>query len=203
MSVYDIIIYAIIYTRFYGQEDILARHGFIRDDKDIKYLILYGLSFMTMPISETDLLEIIMVDEGFGYFDFSPAFSDLQKTGMITCHSSERGELYSLSSRGAAVNDAMHTLLPLPVREKAEREAMKLAAKLRNSSAVRAYHEENPDGTFNVILKIMDNETVMASLQMMMFSPEQCQLVEDNFRKNAQNIYKEMIDLLVADPKVF
>jgi len=158
---------------------------------------------MTTPISETDLLEIIMVDEGFGYFDFSPAFADLQNTGMVTSHESERGTLYALSPRGSAVNDAMHSLLPAPVREKAEREAMKISARLRNSSAIRAYHEENPDGTYNVILKIMDNDTVMASMQLMMFSPEQCQLVEDNFRRNAQNIYKEMIDLLVSEPKVF
>ena len=45
--------------------------GFIRDEADLKYLILFALRFFPYAITEADLLDAVFVDEAFGYFEFS------------------------------------------------------------------------------------------------------------------------------------
>ena len=42
--------------------------GFIREEKDVMYLILYALRFFPFAISESDLMDVVLIDDGFGYF---------------------------------------------------------------------------------------------------------------------------------------
>ena len=46
------------------------QQGYVREPEDIKCLILYCLSLLPITIKEEDLLEIVMIDDGFGYFEF-------------------------------------------------------------------------------------------------------------------------------------
>ena len=48
--------------------------GFIREEKDVMYLILYALRFFPFAISEGDLMDVVLIDDGFGYFEFRSAF---------------------------------------------------------------------------------------------------------------------------------
>ena len=43
--------------------------GFIREEKDVMYLILYALRFFPFAISESDLMDVVLIDDGFGYFN--------------------------------------------------------------------------------------------------------------------------------------
>ena len=53
--------------------------GFIREEKDVMYLILYALRFFPFAISEGDLMDVVLIDDGFGYFEFRSAFLRLQE----------------------------------------------------------------------------------------------------------------------------
>ena len=51
-------------------------YGFIRSEQQIKSLILFGMSLMPVSVTETDLLQVISMDEGFTYLDFAPALQE-------------------------------------------------------------------------------------------------------------------------------
>ena len=57
--------------------------GYLREKDDIKYFILFAMSQLPFPVGEPDLLDICLIDDAFGYFEFSEAFAELQNTGHV------------------------------------------------------------------------------------------------------------------------
>ena len=60
------------------------QQGYVREPEDIKCLILYCLSLLPITVREEDLLEIVMIDDGFGYFEFAQYFRELIDARMIS-----------------------------------------------------------------------------------------------------------------------
>ena len=115
----------------------MIRHGYIREQKDIRYLILFCMSFLPFAISEADLLEIVFIDDGFGYFEFSEAFHALQEQGLIACVDTGTEKQYILTEKGQSVLEASQNELRMSVRDKAQAAAIRVVRRRRVRSARR------------------------------------------------------------------
>ena len=170
--------------------------GFIREEKDVMYLILYALRFFPFAISEGDLMDVVLIDDGFGYFEFRSAFLRLQE-GKHIASVVENGEpLYLLTPEGAKAIEVLASSLPLSVRDKAERAALRVIAKIRRDASIKASHKQNEDGTYTVQLKICDKQSDQLSVEVLAMTRRQCELLEDNFRRRAESLYHELLLLL-------
>lgn len=175
------------------------RHGFIREPEEIKYLIMYCLSFMPFAVSENDILDMVLVDEGFGYFEFSEAFLQLQDTRHVSQVTTAEDKEYILTPKGFELIDYMSRQLPSTVRDKAEKAAMRVMSKIRRDGTLKVGHRQNGDGSYTVTLQIRDKNTQHLSLEMMVMTQRQCALIEDNFKRNAENVYLSIIQLLSGE----
>lgn len=169
--------------------------GFIREETDVMYLILYALQFFPDGITEGDLMDVVLIDDGFGYFEFRAAFLRLQEHRQVAAISGEEPR-YLLTAEGGTAIQVLGSSLPLSVRDKAERAALRVIAKLRREASIRASHRENPDGTFTVQLKICDTQSDQLSVEVLAMTRRQCELLEDNFRRRAETLYPELLLLL-------
>lgn len=172
------------------------RYGFIRDAKDIKYLVLYCLSFMPFAVTETDILDMVLIDDAFGYFEFSQAFHELLETRHVAAVETDGEKEFILTPQGHEIIRDMYRELPLTVRDKAERAAMRVVMKIRRDAAIKADHSENPDGTFTVHLKVCDQHVEHLSIDLMVVTQRQCAIIEENFKRSAENIYRQTIQML-------
>ncbi len=175
------------------------RHGFIREQKDIKYLIMFSLSFFPFAITEGDLLDVVLIDDAFGYFEFSEAFSQLLEAKYVGMVMGESQKEYFLTPSGQELLQIFNMELPLTVRDKAEKAALRVLLKVRRDASIRASHKENEDGTFTVQLKVCDKKTDQLSIEMAVVTQRQCAIIEDHFKRGAERIYKEIIKLLSTD----
>lgn len=176
-------------------------YGFIREEEDVKYLILFALRFFPFAIPEADLLDVVLVDDAFGYFEFSQAFADLQKQKFVSSVESQGETYYLLTPQGEEIISVMADALPLSVRDKAEKSALRVIAKTRRDASIRAGHTENEDGSYTVTLKVCDGAAEQFSLSMMVYTPRQCALIENNFRENAEQIYSQILSTVSMPPK--
>ena len=75
--------------------------GYLREKDDIKYFILFAMSQLPFPVGEPDLLDICLIDDAFGYFEFSEAFAELQSTGHVRRLEDEEGKaVYTITPLG-------------------------------------------------------------------------------------------------------
>ena len=65
-----------------------------------------------------------------------------------------------------------------------------------NTSSILADFIPNEDNGYTVDLKIIDNNSVIFDLKVYAGSREQAQKLIDNWNKNAENIYPEILGLI-------
>ena len=157
--------------------------GYIREEKDVMYLILYALHFFPVAITESDLMDVVLIDDAFGYFEFRSAFQRLLDSRHVAMVMDHGEPMYFLTPEGGKAIDALASNLPRSVRDKAE-------------ASIKATHRDNPDGTYTVQLRICDKTSDHIKVEVLAMTRRQCQLLEDNFRRNAEHIYHEMLLLL-------
>jgi hypothetical protein len=172
------------------------RHGFIREERDIQYLIMYALHFFPVAIPEGDLLDVVLIDDAFGYFEFSTAFRKLQENKLVSSVGDPGQERYILTPKGAEVLEPLERDLPSSVRDRAEKAALRVLLKIRRDSSIKTAHTERSDGSYSVELRVCDGNSDQLRVELQALTRRQCELLEDNFRRNAETIYKELLALL-------
>jgi len=174
----------------------MSRPGFVREDKDIRYLILFSMQFLPFAVSEKDLLDIVLIDEGFGYFEFAEALSGLVEAKLVAQVRSEGDTLYTLTPKGAGLIEEMGSTLRASVRDKAEQAALRVVRQVRRDASVQTSHTENADGSYTVQLRIRDGELPVLGLELMAMTRRQCALLEEQFRRRAGSMYRDVLELL-------
>jgi len=90
----------------------MDRLGFIHEKLDIKILILFVLRRLPGPVSFETLSDLVMVDEGFDYFEYSQCLTELVSTG----HVEQNENNYSITKIGAENGDTVENSIPFSVR---------------------------------------------------------------------------------------
>ena len=58
--------------------------GFIQDQLEIKFLILYIAARVVEPVPFDTILDLTLCDDAIDYFEFSDCLADLVRTGHLT-----------------------------------------------------------------------------------------------------------------------
>lgn len=170
----------------------MDRFGFIREELDIKILILFVLNRLPGSVSLETLAELVLVDDGFDYFEFTQCLSELVKTG----HVSQSEDGYRATKLGEEHGNTVESSLPYSVRSKAERKVRPLIAKMKRDEQIFTGHETLENGGSRVSLSLSDGIGSIIKLKLLASGETQAELIEKNFRQDAENIYLKIIALL-------
>ena len=177
----------------------MRRVGFIREKDDVKFLILYCMTFLDEPVTMASLADMTMCDSAFGYFEFADAAAELVKSGHIK--EEQRGDefYYSLTYKGRATSEVFEKELPTPVREAARRSAARVVRALRRAASIVTEIVTRKDGTKAAHMAFMDDDVPVFGFDVMVLDDEQGKQFTRNFRDHAETIYKEVLNVLLAD----
>ena len=173
----------------------MDRLGFIHEKLDIKILILYVLRRLPDPVSFEILSDLVMVDDGFDYFEYSQCLSELVNTG----HVDHIDNCYKITKIGSEHGDTIENSIPYSVRQKAERKAKPLIEKMKRDALIKTSHETIKNGGCNVKLALSDGIGDIISLSILASDEEQAKKIEKHFRGDAENIYHKLIKLLTNE----
>lgn len=113
----------------------------------------------------------------------------------------QEGNLYKVSERGARNCEIVESSLPMTVRQKMKKNIKPVADELRRRAMITASHE-TADNVCRVHLALSDGMGEILNLQMLCGGEEQAEKLEENFRKNAEKYYTQIMELLSRDEKV-
>ena len=169
--------------------------GFIRDELDIKILILFILEKLPQPIEAATLSDLALFDGGFTWFDYTECLAALVQTEHVT----ETAGKYAITEKGRRNVNTVASSLPYTVRAKAERLTAPVAASMRRSSMIESAVENGPKGGKTVSLRLSDGVGEVVSMRLAVPDEEQAKAIENRFRANAEGIYNRVIELLTGD----
>jgi len=170
----------------------MDRFGFIHEELDIKILILFVLNRLPGPVSRETLAELVMVDDGFDYFEFSQCLAELVKTA----HVEQNENSYRITKLGAEHGDTVESSIPYSVRAKAERAAQPLVAKMKRDKQILTSHEALKSGGCKVSLSLSDGIGNVVSMSILASDDTQAKAMEKTFRNNAESIYHKIVSIL-------
>ena len=175
----------------------MERFGFIHDKLDIKLLILYILKMLPLPIAFSQLPELVLIDGGFDYFEFTQCLYELVASGHVL----QDGDNFIITEIGAEHCETVESSIPFSVRSKAQQIAEPLIEKMKRDALIGTSHKPAKDGGCIMKLSLSDGIGDILKLNILTSDEEQAEVMEKNFRENAESIYHQIITLLTPERK--
>ena len=168
--------------------------GFIHDIMEVKILVLYILNRMPDAVTLETLTELVLCDDGIGYFDLVEAIDELKRTE----HIKSSGDSYSVTAKGSRNGEATESCLPFSFRLKVESNISAKRIALNRDSMISTGYSRHEDGGFNVKLALSDGIGDIVKLNLYAATEKQAMRLEKGFRRNAENIYKTLISTILS-----
>ncbi len=133
----------------------MVRYGFIHTKEDIKFLVLFAMDLLPFPVTFETVVDLITwCDDGFGYFELSEAFYEMIPTGHID-ESTENGvKHYTITEKGREATRIFEKQLPYPVREAAQRSALRVVRQIRRDAAIHTSVTEHGEHDLTVRMEM-------------------------------------------------
>jgi len=175
----------------------MAVHGFIRDELEIKALILYIAARVAEPVPFDTLMDLTMCDEAIGYFDFSQCLAYLVRTDHLTL---SKDGLYAITEKGRENSLICETSLPYSVRLRCDKNLTDCNRMLRRKSQVKASTVQRENGTYTVSLSLEDDMGSVMDLKLMVVRKEMADQLERQFLATPEKLYSAVMEALLNDP---
>ena len=177
----------------------------IKDDDNIKILILYLLENIDIPLDFDTICEVMFDIDFVGHFDFTEQFLDLLDRGLLKeiTVNNEKKKRYVVTADGrTALEGCGDQLLDL-IKDKALRAAKRFLEKKSHGFAVYAYIEKSPleDDEDGAMLHcgIKDDRLNMLKMQMYVGSRRIAENMQIIFDKRAEEILNQFHAILTED----
>ena len=172
----------------------MANIGFIKNELDLKLLVLYIMSHAAEPITFFQLLEIALCDAGVDYFSLTQAVTHMVETGQLEC----QNERYTITEKGRRNGAICESSLSYSVRIKCDKNLARLNATLRRNAQVRAEILPRTDGTFTLRLSLDDDDSNMLTIELLTATELQASHLAEQFRARPELIYNRVLDVLLT-----
>ena len=130
-----------------------------------------------------------------GYFELSEAFYEMVPTGHIEEVPGDGEPAYRITDKGREAIRVFEKQLPYPVREAAQRSALRVVRQIRRNAAI---HTSVTERAANDLTVRMEMEQVFA-IEMDVVSHGQAAMLERTFKNNAEAIYQTLLGAMTAD----
>jgi hypothetical protein len=168
---------------------------------EIKLLLCYILSGVAGDMSFAQLNDALTEQELVNYFDLIAAVDSLLATGHIEAvNEAGHGDAYRITELGRATSEAIDTLLPKAVRDKASLAAKRAQKREKRRREVFA-EVTGLDKGYEVALGLPYNGS-MFSAKVFCPTVEEANLVRRRFLNDPAYIYKGLMALLTGDSEV-
>ena len=154
----------------------MVRYGFIHTKEDIKFLVLFAMDLLPFPVSFSTIVDLTTwCDEGFGYFELSEAFYEMVPTGHIEEIPDEGETLYAITEKGREATRIFEKQLPYPVREAAQRSALRVVRQIRRDAGIHTAVTEHGPNDLTV------------------------RMLERTFKENAEAVYQTLLTAMTKN----
>ena len=161
-----------------------------------KALILYILNKVSKPISNEALLKLTISIDNMNYFYFQQFLLDLLDNKYIINYTKNEESLYELTKEGKDALKLIKDIIPGITKFKVDNTFKDTLNVFENKISITSDFIPINENEYNIKCKIVDNNQTLFELQLYAGSREQAKLISDNWNKNADKIYPQILGIL-------
>ncbi|MBO6233508.1 MAG: DUF4364 family protein [Clostridia bacterium] len=164
-----------------------------------KVLILYILEQINGEIIEDGLFKIISSINNVNYFYFKQVLTDLIDSKLVGTYTKDEEPLIRITSEGKNALSLTKEVLPGILKLKADNVFKQELLSIEEESSVIAEYTPKSENDYTIKCKIVENNETIFEVKTYAGSRERAKRIVDNWNKNAQEIYPEILNLLLND----
>jgi len=164
-----------------------------------KILILYTLNQLNKPITNLELLKLILNIKEINYFYLQQFLLDLVNLNYIATYEDDNHWLYEITNEGKNILELTQDLLPGITKQKVDTSVNAILDNIQDKVSVSAEYSVESKNSFNVKCKIIESRSNLIEVSVLAGSKEQAKLIAENWKKNSLIIYPKIIDLLTQE----
>ena len=158
-----------------------------------KLLLLYLLQKSGMALSELQLVRIMAELSFMGYFDLKECIFELEQGGHLYSKMTPQNTVYGITEAGENMLNVLVNDLRLSFRETVDAYLKEHRGELELESQLVGENIKLSQNEYRVILKVLEHDRTIFEINSIVYSKTEAQNIVDNWRKNAVNIYKDVI----------
>ena len=166
-----------------------------------KVLILYILNLINNDFRQDDLFKIITSINDINYFYFKQVLTDLIDSKLVGSNTKEEEQFVRITTEGKNALSLTKEVLPGILKLKADNVFKKELLSIEAESSVIAEFIPKNEHDYTIKCKIVENNETIFEVKTYVGSRERAKRIVDNWNKNAQEIYPEILNLLLNDKK--
>lgn len=168
---------------------------------DNKLLILYILQKINHSVSYKELLELVISISDMNYFDFQQYLQDLLDDNFINKYIKNDEEIFELTDEGKTALELTIDMLPGIIKLKIDSSFKEKYNKIKDELSVYAKYTPLTETNFTVNCKIIENNQIVFNIETYADSKSQAKQIVNNWNKNADKIYPEILKILMENPE--
>lgn len=163
-----------------------------------KVLILYILNKINRPISNDELLQLVLSIEDMNYFYFQQFLLDLLENKYIEFYqeNSSSDKTYRLTNSGKETLELTKDLVPGIVKLKIDQTIKGELKEIEEAVSIISEFTPRDDKGFTVTCKVIEKNQTIFEISSFASSREQAKYISDHWKENATLLYPKFMDLL-------
>ncbi|MCQ2438165.1 MAG: DUF4364 family protein [Oscillospiraceae bacterium] len=172
----------------------LEYHGTLREELDIKLLLLFILRRLPGAVKGELLAELALTYARVGYFEYASCLGELIDAG----HVQQSFDGFRITEKGDRNCSIVESSLPYSIRSALEKKLKPMAEDMRRLAMIGAAHTVGDDGC-QVELKLSDGVSSILELRILCGGEAQALKIEELFRRRAENTYQNIMKILTEE----
>lgn len=167
-----------------------------------KVLILYLLNKLPNGIKSDNLYKIISSANNINYFYFQELLTDLIESNFVGSFTNDEDTIIKITSDGQNALTLTKSLLPGILKLKADNVFKEELSNIAEESSIITEYVPKDEKNYTVKCKIVEKNETIFEVSTFAGSRERAKQISDNWKNNANNIYPQIMDLLLNGDKI-
>lgn len=161
-----------------------------------KVLILYILSKINKPITNSELLNLVQSIEEMNYFYFQQFLIDLKENRYLIEYEQEKQKYYTITMSGRETIKLTIDMLPGSIKDKVDATLKTTLKEMENEEAIYADFYPSKEDEFMIKCGIKEDGKKVFEVQVFSSSRDNSIKIIENWKKNAVSIYPKIVGML-------
>lgn len=162
-----------------------------------KLIILYLLSQVKMPLSLSQMSQIILERGYTDYFSLQQYLTELENSNFIESYKQNNTSYFEISDKGRETLEFFASRIPDFIRKELDAFIEKNWRQLKSEFDIHAEYVPNKSNDFVVHCTVTENNSTLIDLSISVGSKKQAVELCSNWRENATSLYGEILQALM------
>ncbi|RKD27330.1 protein of unknown function [Caminicella sporogenes DSM 14501] len=169
----------------------------LKHEAENKLLLLYILDKFKVPLTNNQITDFIMENEILNYFMLQQFLSELVNSSLVEYVKNEDNYYYLITEKGKNTLSYFIDRIPNDLALNIDKLVENRKKILLKETQILANYVKKSKNDYIVELKVIENNITLIDLKLDVVSNKQAKLICDKWKKKAQDIYGEIIKLLI------